>query len=73
MLLEITAYTQSLYQSHVSVDNILRFFSSNSNLPSIPSILANVRPILLSRYGERVEKTPTLAPFSLGGLTLAFL
>ena len=27
----------------------------------------------LGRYGDRVENTPTLFPFSLGGLTLALL
>ena len=41
--------------------------------PSTLSMRASVSPTGFGLCGERVEKTPTLAPFSLGGATLAFV
>ncbi len=41
--------------------------------PSTFSSLARVRPIGFGLYGDLVANNPTLAPFSLGGRTLALV
>jgi hypothetical protein len=42
-------------------------------VPSILSSLASVSPIGFGLYGDLVENTPTLLPFSRGGFTFAFV
>ena len=42
-------------------------------VPSILSSLASVSPIGFGLYGDLVDNTPTLLPFSRGGFTFAFV